>query len=245
MSIYCKLTLPSTIGFPSNVKYIYDYFQICRLAKMLLTSGQISMTISSCVGKLAAFLNTILHTLLIRLTLVFTFTTLLFLSGYVLQQQTVHNIQAVIKPPKPTRTTAPVPVVSSPPLAALEFGDPPGSRGQYAFQDYLSLGGPPGGWRKVAYVQVVTDHMLACNALMLFADLQRKRSKASRVLLYPKSWSATEGLEGDDRDTQLETSRRLLKMASRLYDVVLSPVESVPKPKDGQSVSGILWKKSY
>jgi hypothetical protein len=69
---------------------------------MLLTSSQVSIAISSGIGtshipqpQLVFFTNSI----------VFTFTSALFLSGYVIQQQTVRNLREAIKPkPRPTHT---------------------------------------------------------------------------------------------------------------------------------------------
>ncbi|KAL8685590.1 MAG: hypothetical protein Q9218_007664 [Villophora microphyllina] len=67
---------------------------------MLLTSSQISMAISS--------------------SIVFIFTSLLFLSGYVLQQQTVRSLQAAIRPQPAVVEPPPSPVL------AKHFGTPPG-----------------------------------------------------------------------------------------------------------------------
>ncbi|KAI9884104.1 MAG: hypothetical protein M1823_004108 [Watsoniomyces obsoletus] len=70
---------------------------------MLLTSGQISMTIASCV--------------------VFVFTTILFLSGYILQQQTVRSMQAVLKPPpKPIHSYYSISATPTSPTTATGAG---------------------------------------------------------------------------------------------------------------------------
>lgn len=61
---------------------------------MLLTSAQVSLAISSSIG---SFFPSIPQTLLMQ-DIVFLFTTALFLSGYVLQQQTVRDLRAAIKP---------------------------------------------------------------------------------------------------------------------------------------------------
>lgn len=76
---------------------------------MLLTSSQVSVAISSFIGTSTPpflFLFTFLKTKAdLQRTTVFIFTTALFLSGYVLQQQTVRDLRAAIKPqlvrPKP------------------------------------------------------------------------------------------------------------------------------------------------
>ncbi|KAI4278485.1 MAG: hypothetical protein LQ337_000968 [Flavoplaca oasis] len=159
---------------------------------MLLTSGQISMAISSSV--------------------VFMFTFLLFLSGYVLQQQTVRSLQAIIKP-------QPVVVPPPSPVLAKHFGTPPG----HSFYDkYLASNRPKGGWAKVAYVQLVREHLHLCNAVMLFAVLDDQESMAQRVIVYPKEWDAT---TQEAPDPQIETSKRLLRDAAKRYKAMLQPVE--------------------
>lgn len=147
---------------------------------------------------------------------VFIFTSLLFLSGYVLQQQTVRSIQAAIKPPP-----LPVPILPPSPVLAKHFGTPPG----HSFYDkYLASNRPKGGWAKVAYVQLVREHIHVCNAVMLFAALEREESMAQRIILYPKTWDK----QSSDRErlnSQLETSIRLLRNAASRYRVMLQPVE--------------------
>ncbi|KAI9777136.1 MAG: hypothetical protein M1835_005321 [Candelina submexicana] len=145
---------------------------------------------------------------------VFIFTSLLFLSGYVLQQQTVHNIQRAIRPP-PKPSPKPLPSV-----VAQQFGDPPGSKGHEAYQIQIATSQPAEGWKKVAYAQVVTDHRLVCNAVMVFGELHRQKSPAERLLLFPKAWADSTGAG----DPYSDTSRRLLKRAAKRYGVVLQPI---------------------
>ncbi|KAI4257439.1 MAG: hypothetical protein L6R42_005661 [Xanthoria sp. 1 TBL-2021] len=181
---------------------------------MLLTSGQISMAISSSV--------------------VFMFTFLLFLSGYVLQQQTVRSLQAVIKP-------QPIVVPPPSPVLAKHFGTPPG----HSFYDkYLASNRPKGGWAKVAYVQLVREHLHICNALMLFAVLDEQESMAQRVIMYPKEWdTSTPGA----LDPQIETSRRLLRSAAKSYKVMLQPVEPMLKAGEQSTfpLAGLLSLTAY
>ncbi|KAL9631746.1 MAG: hypothetical protein Q9204_004098, partial [Flavoplaca sp. TL-2023a] len=181
---------------------------------MLLTSGQISMAISSSV--------------------VFMFTFLLFLSGYVLQQQTVRSLQAIIKP-------QPVVVPPPSPVLAKHFGTPPG----HSFYDkYLASNRPKGGWAKVAYVQLVREHLHLCNAVMLFATLDDQESMAQRVIMYPKEWDAT---PQETLDPQIETSKRLLRDAAKRHKVMLQPVEPMLK-SGGRSMfplAGLLSLTAY
>ncbi|MCJ1437979.1 hypothetical protein MMC27_007366 [Xylographa pallens] len=187
---------------------------------MLLTSGQISMTISSGI--------------------IFIFTSLLFLSGYVLQQQTVRSLQAAIHPPPP-----PVPSASPSAIAlARPFGHPPGSNGYVSYQKLLGGLAPDIDWKKAAYVQLVTAHMTVCNAVMIFAELAAQKSRAQRVLLYPKMWD--QNIEHDRSSAlELERSMRLIRVAAVRYGVVLAPIERMMDVGEGNMeaafpLSGLL-----
>ncbi|KAL8996564.1 MAG: hypothetical protein Q9169_003959 [Polycauliona sp. 2 TL-2023] len=181
---------------------------------MLLTSSQLSMAISSSV--------------------VFMFTFLLFLSGYVLQQQTVHSLQAIIKP-------QPIVVPPPSPVLAKHFGTPPG----HSFYDkYLASNRPKGGWAKVAYVQLVKEHFHVCNAVMLFSVLDDQESMAQRVIMYPKEWDA---VAKGALDPQIETSKRLLRNAAKNYKVMLQPVEPMLRAGEKSTfpIAGLLSLTAY
>lgn len=142
-----------------------------------------------------------------------------------LQQQTVRGLQEALKPPPPTPTLSPSP---PPPSfsVAKEFGSPPGSKGHTAFEEYVSPRKPEGGWKKVAYVQLLRRHIHACNAVMLFAKLSRERSPARRVILYPSDWDKKKESQ-KAMTTYLETSMRLLQRAAKRYDVQLLPIKPI------------------
>ena len=145
------------------------------------------------------------------------FTTLLFLSGYVLQQQTVRSLQAAIRPKAPS-----TPVQKLNPVLAKHFGRPPG----HSFYDkYLASNRPSGGWAKVAYVQLLRSHAHVCNAVMVFAALKGQESMAQRILMYPRDWD--EQLESSD--PTLATSKRLLQEAASRYKVMLQPIDPIPQ----------------
>ncbi|KAI4137733.1 MAG: hypothetical protein L6R39_007130 [Caloplaca ligustica] len=170
-------------------------------------------------------------------SVVFIFTSLLFLSGYVLQQQTVRSLQAAIKP-QPVAPPPPSPIL------AKHFGTPPG----HSFYDmYLASNRPKGGWAKVAYVQLVREHLHVCNALMLFAVLANQESMAQRVIMYPASWEKQ--MSGQTSlDPQVETSKRLLREAAKRYKVMLQPVAPMIKVRDGESVlplAGLLSLSAF
>ncbi|MCJ1394353.1 hypothetical protein MMC18_007231 [Xylographa bjoerkii] len=152
--------------------------------------------------------------------IIFIFTSLLFLSGYVLQQQTVRSLQAAIHPPLPPAPTA----APSATTLARPFGHPPGSNGYASYQKILGGLAPDIDWKRAAYVQLVTGHMTVCNAVMVFAELAAQKSRAQRILLYPKMWDRD--LEQDGLNTlELERSTRLIRVAAVRYGVVLAPIE--------------------
>lgn len=157
---------------------------------------------------------------------VFIFTTLLFLSGYVLQQQTVRNIQAVIRPRPP-----PTPTPDRSQVVAKHFGIP---RDHSFYEKFLVSNRPKGGWAKVAYVQVIREHIHVCNAVMLFAELERQESMAQRMILYPQEWNVQQSKQ-EDRTLKVKTSLRLLESAALRYKVELLPVNRILDSPDGKS----------
>lgn len=84
-------------------------------------------------------------------------------------------------------------------------------------------------WRRLGYVQLVTDHRDVCTAVMQFAELHREKSPATRVLMFPRAWIEDE----EEEDPYLDTSRRLLRAAVRRYRVVLRPVDPIIKGDGG------------
>ncbi|KAL9606087.1 MAG: hypothetical protein Q9179_000713 [Wetmoreana sp. 5 TL-2023] len=169
-------------------------------------------------------------------SVVFIFTSLLFLSGYILQQQTVRSLQLAIKPQ---------PVVQPPPspVLAKHFGTPPGHS---FFDKYLASNRPKGGWAKVAYVQLLREHLHVCNAVMLFAALEEQESMAQRVIMYPKEWDQ-QGKDDKRVDQRVETSKRLLRNAAKRYRVVLQPVEPMVKvgKESAFPLAGLLSLSAY
>jgi hypothetical protein len=154
---------------------------------------------------------------------VFAFTFALFLSGYVLQQRYVQNLQAAIKPriPKPL----PVPKPIEPPTLDEKWARPVGDRGQMEDTMTQYMSGQELDWSRLGYVQVVREHVELCSAVMLLSDLHRMKSPARRVLMFPKSWLH----EADDKkySAEMSTTRRLLGTAARRYGVTLMPMEPI------------------
>ena len=155
--------------------------------------------------------------------IVFAFTFALFLSGYVLQQRYVHNLQAAIKPrlPKPL----PVPKAIEPPNLDEKWARPVGARPEMEDTMAQYMGGQELDWSRLGYVQVVREHMELCSAVMLLSDLHRMKSPARRVLMFPKLWLLE--AEKDGYSAEMSTTRRLLGTAARRYGVTLMPMEPI------------------
>jgi hypothetical protein len=97
------------------------------------------------------------------------------------------------------------------------------------FQEYINQ--QTINWNKLGYVQVVKEHVELCSALMIFADLNRLKSPAKRILLFPSTWLHDE--EGEQVYPAVGTSRRLLRAAARRYGVVLMPMQTIVDGADG------------
>jgi hypothetical protein len=84
-------------------------------------------------------------------------------------------------------------------------------------------------WERLGYVTYVTHKDVLCNAVMLFADLQRLGSKAKRIMMIPD----TEEFKTEDYSSRSaeedQVVKRLLKEAEGEYGVVLVRVRVVRK----------------
>ncbi|KAF2842532.1 glycosyltransferase family 8 protein [Patellaria atrata CBS 101060] len=83
---------------------------------------------------------------------------------------------------------------------------------------------PPGNiidWSQYAYIQYVTNLNYLCNSMMIFEALDRLDSKASRVMMYPRTWE----LPDNNGTSSLTEEIRLLLQARDTYKVNLVPVE--------------------
>ncbi|KAI7222847.1 glycosyltransferase family 8 protein [Hortaea werneckii] len=176
------------------------------MRRILLSQSQVSLFASSAV--------------------VFIFTLLLFLSGYVIQQRTVKGLQVAIKPRIP----------SPPPSLQLQQKDEgPQLRPSRHFRasdkvaftnlDAVQQQRDSIDWTRLAHVQLARNHHDVCNAVMVLADLHRLKSPARRVLMFPEDWALDQqGKKHDMSDPFLASSKRLLRMAARRYGVELRPV---------------------
>ncbi|SMQ49335.1 unnamed protein product [Zymoseptoria tritici ST99CH_3D7] len=190
---------------------------------MLLTQSQVSVVASSAV--------------------VIFFTFLLFLSGYVYQQQSVRGLQDAIRPriPQAPRSLA---VQDPSNTGTNDFAKSRffrNERGHVTFTDFnkdVHSAGANINWKRLAHIQLVRNHHDICGAIMVLADLHTLRSPARRVLLFPKEWAEQKKAEkGDVSDPYLDSTRRLMRMAARRYQVELHPVDPVPSADGSETYS--------
>ncbi|KAF9691499.1 hypothetical protein EKO04_010240 [Ascochyta lentis] len=191
------------------------------MGRLLLSSGQVSVILSAII--------------------VFAFTFALFLSGYVLQQRYVHNLQAAIKPrlPKPL----PVPKPIEPPTLDEKWARPLDTRPEAEDTMAQYMSGQELDWSRLGYVQVVRQHVELCSAVMLLSDLHKMKSPAKRVLLFPKPWLQEAGENG--YSAEMSTTRRLLGTAARRYGVTLIPMEPMLDGADSSLPSSYSLASLY
>ena len=159
---------------------------------VLLTSGQISVGISSAIGKSSSERG---YSLVVNILQVFTFSTILFLSGYVLQQKTVRDIKAILHPPLSLEQASLAELENALPIKNIE-------------------------WDEVAHVQVLQRHEEACDAITVFAELARQQSPAKRIMIYPQEWEQETELKKEDVQLR-KRSMSVLRGASAAYSVLL------------------------
>ncbi|KAI5247816.1 hypothetical protein E4T43_01803 [Aureobasidium subglaciale] len=189
------------------------------MGKLLLTSGQVQVLLSSAC--------------------VVTITFFLFLAGYTIQQHSVANLQAQLKPRIPV---GPLSEATQQPLSGPQHP----SRLFDAEHNVLIAKHNAGqelptvNWQKLAHVQLVTNHHDICSAIMLFGDLARSKSPARRVLLFPQAWAMEKQAGKHDMiDPYMDSTRRLLRRAARRYNVELRPV--IPPAGQESIAVASLW----
>ncbi|KAK5174820.1 uncharacterized protein LTR77_001903 [Saxophila tyrrhenica] len=184
-------------------------------------------------------------TVVLTFGLIAIFTLLLFLAGYVHQQQTVTGLQTALKPrlPKPPPSAA---TIDNKEHAQQPLYHPSrilGSRskngGHIAYTDFTASTQDEAAkinWSRLAHVQIVRNHHDMCNAIMVLADLHRLKSPARRVLMFPQAWATEKKAgRGDVSDPFLDISRRLMKVAARRYGVELRPISPFLQVGEEQS----------
>ncbi|RPB05145.1 hypothetical protein L873DRAFT_948518 [Choiromyces venosus 120613-1] len=135
-------------------------------------------------------------------TIIFFFSFLLFISGWILQQKSLTALQAAMRQPVPTPYVA----ESSkhkpkPPFQLIDQ-----TNNIPVLRSKKNL--------KAAHFQFVQGKENVCHSLMVLAELARFGTEADKILLYPKSWVGTE--EG--------TWSRLLTAAEKRFKVKVRAV---------------------
>lgn len=158
------------------------------------------------------------------------------MSGFVIQQRTVQSLHTTLRP-QPPIPLHPQPVIKHEPsnphaTPRRLFG---GLRDRTSLQSALKAHDEPFDWSKLAYAQLVRDHSEVCDAMIFLHALYRSKSPVPRLLLFPRKW-LHDG-EDDYKDTILQHSRALLSKASKIFRVILVPID----PVNGTS-SGIDFK---
>ena len=153
---------------------------------VLLTSSTVSVILSSSV--------------------VCMFTFFLFLSGYVLQQQSVRNIQVALQPRSPPPPLSPQIQESKRGLPGIDLV----KRGQNDDNDNRNIG-------NYAYLQLISnpDPSDICSAILFFKTLAMNNTAIpDRLLMYPKQWdkipdpSSEENEEEEDSNMQKQNESR-------------------------------------
>jgi hypothetical protein len=129
------------------------------------------------------------------------FSFLLFLSGWVIQQQSLNALRAAMDPAAPTLLGRPKAPHREPPFQLVN----------QPATVFTPVRGKP---KKVAHFQYVTEKETLCNSIMVLAELDRTKTIADKVLLYPASWIGDEG----------GTWSRLLKAAASRYGIKVRAV---------------------
>jgi len=90
-------------------------------------------------------------------------------------------------------------------------------------------------WSDFAYVQYVTNANYLCNSLMILDALNRSKTKADRIMMYPEGWNVAK-----DNTADAPTESKLLAKARDLYQAKLVPIQ-VQSFEKGDAT----WKDSY
>ncbi|KAK2773128.1 hypothetical protein FQN52_006104 [Onygenales sp. PD_12] len=214
---------------------------------VLLTSSTISVAISSSIIGL--------------------FTFLLFLSGYVLQQQSVRGIQAAISPSTTTAASRYSPPLGGSPAAAYVIvnqgkdafytpdvvvpdGDGSGESGRGKFGK--AFGNPitrpvaqdvrERSRHKQAYLQMISKPNMAdiCSGLLFFKTLASKSDIPSdKVFLYPQSWDLHSPTKG------IAAVLNLLRQHQDEYNIVLHAIDMTDPNYRSPSNTRLLSKASH
>ncbi|KAL5359431.1 hypothetical protein BJX96DRAFT_57922 [Aspergillus floccosus] len=141
------------------------------------------------------------------------FTIVLFLSGYVLQQQSVRNIQHALRPPQHD------------PISGQ--GSSPQKRDQSLLSDIVPDTQSPKAQTEgnYAYLQLLStpDPSDICSAILFFKQLSTNGTAVQdRLFMYPQDWDQT---PSDKLAKPIATALSYLRAASLKYGIWLLPID--------------------
>ncbi|KAL2852190.1 hypothetical protein BJX68DRAFT_234970 [Aspergillus pseudodeflectus] len=155
------------------------------------------------------------------------FTSLLFLSGYALQQQSVRNIQHAIRPPDQpkahlyTRST-------QDPLSDLDLD------AQQEDIEELQMRKPAESTGNYAYLQLLSepDPSNICSAILFFKQLSTNGTAIQdRLFMYPREWDTMTVSQ------PVSTALSLLRAASLKYGIWLLPIDMKAATSAGYTIT--------
>ena len=158
-----------------------------------------------------------------------TFTFLLFLSGYVLQQQSVRSIQHAIRPPPPPDPVAGHGLAGSPYQGA----------GQELLSDRVvdkhkrDATSPQATTGNFAYLQLLStpDPSNICSAILFFKHLAANGTAVQdRLFMYPREWDL---MPTKELTEPVSTALSLLRTASLEYGIWLLPIDMTLATSEG------------
>ncbi|CAD0099768.1 unnamed protein product [Aureobasidium mustum] len=193
------------------------------MGKLLLTSGQVQVLLSSAFGNVTSVTSTFQQLTSFTVAAI---TFFLFLAGYTIQQRSIADLQSQLKPRIPI---APISESAQQPLLGPQHPSRLFNPEQNALISEHTAAQRPQqvNWQKLAHVQIVTNHHDVCSTIMFFGDLAHLKSPARRILLFPQAWAMEkQAAKHDLIDPYMDITRRLLRRAARRYNVELRPIPS-------------------
>lgn len=149
---------------------------------------------------------------IISVGIIVVFTVLLFLSGYVLQQQSVRSIQYAIRPPDSDTSIHRSPYQQSLRRKSDRYDesyidDTSSKDGNYAYLQLLSTPDPSN----------------ICSAILFFKNLASNNTVIQdRLFMYPQEWDR---ISSTKQSKQVSTALSLLHTASTKYKIWLLPID--------------------
>lgn len=158
---------------------------------------------------------------IISMGVIVVFTFLLFLSGYVLQQQSVRSIQYAIRPSEDDMHRSP-----------YQQGLRRKSYYEESYNDKMN--GEDGYY---AYLQLLStpDPSNICSAILFFKNLASNNTAIQdRLFMYPQEWDR---ISSTKQSKKVSTALSLLHSASTKYKIWLLPIDMTAATSFGYSVT--------